>query len=256
MQVQRPTVTEKDRERLAKEWQAMRVALGNAVNGWAGIENSLASLLGVLLGNSVGMVIYNCPNNTETRIKIVDRVFMVSIYHAYHAKAFTQCWAKILLSLNRAKETRNKIVHWNTTEHWVGPPKGKVVVRHVEPHSDLFAGQRDFIEFLTGSKPGAKAPHNVARKQLPGMSAHDVQDAADSFKRVSESIQTFTRSIRALNKNNAWIPSHGVALRLAERLKIKDLQIGDPTPPDTLIRSEYTDPKTGKKRWVEIQTFS
>ena len=56
-------------QRVADEWQAMHIALGKILNGWALIENQLATLMGVILQNSVGLVIYHCSNNFETRLK-------------------------------------------------------------------------------------------------------------------------------------------------------------------------------------------
>ena len=44
----------------------MHIALGKILNGWALIENQLATLMGVILQNSVGLMIYHCPNNFET----------------------------------------------------------------------------------------------------------------------------------------------------------------------------------------------
>jgi hypothetical protein len=230
MKITRPTVSEKDEERLASEWQEMLIALGQAVNGWAHIENAMATLLGVLIGGQ-GHVVYFSVSNTETRIKMTDRVLMSKLLHQYHSKGFAQAWAKILRRINRAKNTRNKIIHWNTSEHWI-KNKDRLVVRHKELHTDTYAAMQDLIEWDTSPEPG-DCPLCARDVQLPGMSAHDVLDATQNFERISYDIEIFTRSMRALNQNNSGARTRASVLRLAKHLRIADPLLADLTPEES-----------------------
>jgi hypothetical protein len=74
-----------------------------------------------------------------------------------------------------------------------------------------------------GRHPRSKA------KQLPGMSAHDVNEAAKCFDRISYDIELFTRSMRALNQNNGAVRTRASVLRLAKHLKITDPLLNDLT---------------------------
>jgi hypothetical protein len=230
MKIVRPIITKKDEERLANEWQEMLIALGQAVNGWAHIENSLARLLSVIMQRS-GEVVYYSASNTETRIKIIDRVLMAKLLHQYHSKGFAQCWAKILRRLNRAKNTRNKIIHWNTTEYWI-KDKDRLVVRHKELHTDTYAAMQDWIEWDTSPEPG-ECPGCARDGQLPGMSTHDIVDATRNFERIGYDIEIFTRSMRALNQNNGGERTRASVLRLAKHLRIAAPLLDDLTPEES-----------------------
>lgn len=171
---------------LAREGQAMNEAIVSAVRGWAGLENSLAYLLGTIItqgGGTLGMAIYHRPSATETRIAIVDEAIVHFCAADPHGRSVHDLWARLHTRITKSKLTRNKIIHGNVVTY--GPAKGRNRIRLTAPIFNASSKNPDMIQLL---KNAEAVRAGASRSQLPGMSVNDVVYAAKNFSGLSEMI--------------------------------------------------------------------
>jgi hypothetical protein len=168
-------MTDEDNEALLVSIAEMKQAIAEAIIQWSWLEHALAGILDHLfegIPSGLGTVVYYAPNNTETRIRMVDRALTFvpkgsgpKVYEIMHSQRIEACWHKLL---NRAKEVRNKIVHGQV----VGM-KGKA---RLISDALFDPSERNPLSWA------AKAwDSNDRPPQLPGMSINDVAGAAKKF---------------------------------------------------------------------------
>jgi hypothetical protein len=179
-----------DPDDIAGQHRAMREAIAKAAMNWSSVEDSLAKLLGYLLDpntanqsytnkDMVGFVIYFKPNNTETRIGIVDavvRFFIGTGRNNTERQWLLKCWLRIYSKINKIKERRNAIMHGSVITEATG--KEDTARNHVRLTHSL----HDLNRWLA-SRDG----------QLAGMSPHDVDAVAENFAKWANLINRFRK---------------------------------------------------------------
>lgn len=167
---------------IGREHAATREGIAAAVMAWSGLENGLALLLGGIVdqgGGSLGMTIYFVPSATETRIAIVQEA-LAHFLAAHPDGAAVQPLLKRLMDrIARCKKTRNSIVHGNVV---TVAERGRQRVRLTAPIFDLGTGNRDAERMRRNAE---MLMAGDTRTQLPGISASDVQQAAENFGRLT-----------------------------------------------------------------------
>jgi len=178
---------------IADQHRAMREAIAKAVLNWSFVEDSLARLLGYLLDKNtanqsysnvdmIGFVIYFKPNNTETRIGIVDSVvrFFMDRPRNTERLSLLACWLRIYSKVNKIKERRNAVMHGSVATHAIGSNPTRNYVR-------LTHSLHDVTRTLATMRDG----------QVPGKSAHDVDAVADNFAKWANFINRFRQCVIA-----------------------------------------------------------
>jgi hypothetical protein len=87
---------------------------------WAHLEDELAWLLHLVLDsalNQVGMIIYHAPNNTETRIRIVDNVVSRDLELLIGGELIEPSWRSIVKLVSELKDKRNTVAHGQLVWH-------------------------------------------------------------------------------------------------------------------------------------------
>lgn len=188
----------------------MRLAVGTALLNWGDLENVLARFLLDLMQHpdgNIAAVIYFAPNNTETRLYIVDNVANHIFCHTpiNFGRELHLCWQKVLGRINKAKESRNRLAHGQVLEWHL--PSGKAFAR------------------LTGSV------YDVSRfrkesGQMPGISLNDVTQIGDHFHRLSEEVGHLTSVLKSVRVEPVFPTSRDKVRELAIRLKTSVPSLG------------------------------
>jgi hypothetical protein len=145
-----------DEQQLERERSEIREAVADAWQTWAQFEDTLAMLLEQAVQSrlhTLGLAIYYVPNNTETRINIVDVCVRRYLRDYQIDQPLLPSWETIIAQTNKAKNTRNRIIHGSLIIHV--SKRGKQSFR--------LSGQLFDLE---------RSAHPT--NQLPGMSAHDI----------------------------------------------------------------------------------
>lgn len=147
--------------------EKMRLAVGAALMNWGDLENALAHFLRDLLqhpDNSIAPVIYFAPNNTETRLYIVDGIVNHILCHTtiHFGEELYLCWQKVLSRINKSKDSRNRLAH------------GQIVTwqKNDKPHVRLTASIYDVSRFRKDFG------------QMPGISLNDVEQIGKKFHEI------------------------------------------------------------------------
>ena len=181
--------------------EKMRLAVGTALMNWGDLENALAKFLEDLMqhpDHSIAAVIYFAPNNTETRLYIVDNVINHILCHT--SMVFGQelflCWQKVLGRINKAKESRNRLAHGQIIDWHLPSGKG---------HARLTGSIYDISRFRKESG------------QMPGISLNDVKQIGDHFHSLSEMIHEVRLAIHLTRTEKFSFP--------ASRNRVRELAI-------------------------------
>ena len=139
----------------------MLKAVAGVTLAWAEIENAFVFLFRMVLHHhtmAIASAIWFAPTNLETRINIVDQALREAIFESERETEILAVWVPIMNSLNRLKATRNKVAHGQLVTH---RRNGKSYVRLTAPllNRAVFRQSR-------------------SRKQLPGVSAADLEQSA------------------------------------------------------------------------------
>jgi hypothetical protein len=109
-----PETHEQVLSRLKKETEEIQLAFASAALAWNGLENGLAMLIQELMQRRDGLPIkiYFAPNNTETRLRILD----VTLRHRWDipgidSETLLKCAKRFMAKVQDAQESRNKIAH-------------------------------------------------------------------------------------------------------------------------------------------------
>lgn len=170
---------------LVQENQAMNEAIVAAVRAWAGLENSLAYLLGTIItqgGGSLGMAIYYSPDSTETRLGIVNEAAVHFCASHPDGDPVKPLWIQLYKRIKKSKSTRNKIVHGNVVTH--ARRNGKNYIRLTAPIFNFTSKNKDMAHLIKQVEAMARGEIS----QLPGMSANDVMDAAANFSDLAQMV--------------------------------------------------------------------
>jgi HAMP domain-containing protein len=193
-------------EKIEKEHSQFRMATANMIIMWGIVESNMARLLDVFLGTenyTLGSVIYSTPTATEVRIKIVDAVARQLLHLGRLDPTSFSIWEKLNRTLNRLKNTRNKVVHGQLSTYTT---KNIVTVRLT---SQMF----DHIRFRD----------DKAQRQIPGLSVNDVENSTSAMGKCSDHIGFLAAALRDRERD---------PLSSSWRQKVQqlagDLQIGAP----------------------------
>ncbi len=174
--------------RLFQEYREMRIAIAGAVMAWGNLENALAHLLAVILDTpnyQMPFAVYYAPSNTEARISIIDNTISHIERRSQLTPRILSCWDSLRTKIDRSKNTRNKIVHGNVITLRTAD---KNQCRLVSPVFDYTRrAQRELAAA-------------VEKRQLLGMSSHDVSTAAKVFEGRAKQVQTLSELIVADRK--------------------------------------------------------
>lgn len=202
-----------------REKVALKSALADALSAWSRLEDTLAWVFDTALiptgfqaqGSRAvlyGISLYFVPVAAETRIALVDDALQSRCSAHPCAKVLKPAWVRIHQRISRARKVRNKIAHGSVIEF--KPSGSKSVVR--------LAGT--FFQAVT------KTPAN----QLPGMSKHDVEQAARTFDGCALLVKAVEELIRLSNGSQPNVAAlHEKCRELAVRLKIEEAQSTDPS---------------------------
>lgn len=199
-------------------WDDMAKAIASANTAWARVENSMATLLERLIGyttDNVGLHIYFAPNNTETRFKIVDTLARVKMTNKVVPHDLLSEWEKIHVSLNRAKETRNRIAHGE-----INTPGRKRKGKWAH-QTRLTASSFDIGRNRQEANP----------KQWPGMSVRDVKATADKFFWLAVRIEETARYWQAYSLQWTQPPLPEIFARIVDRRQNSGPLSSDLRPP-------------------------
>ena len=188
----------------------MRHAIGNALMNWSHVENALAKFLEDLLqhpDHSIPHVIYFAPNNTETRLYIVDGVATHILGHTpmSFGHELLLCWQKVLSRINKAKESRNRLAH------------GQIIEWHKDErvHIRLAASVYDVSRFRKETG------------QMVGISIHDVEQISTKFEELIGLIYTVRYEIHRTRTEPFVFPASRDRVReLAIHLKTSVPSLG------------------------------
>lgn len=168
-----------DFKELATHTQRMHTAIASVVQNWAGLENSVARLLDVMIQPSgIGMALYYSPNATETRFDLTDTAVQHLSLRHHPGSVLLDIWTKILAKMGKAKASRNKIIHGNVAMIF---KNGRNHLRLIPPIFDIGHQNREFIKAGSSKRP----QHNPMLTQLPGMSVHDVEAVVSNISELS-----------------------------------------------------------------------
>jgi hypothetical protein len=202
------------------ELERMRTCLGRAIEIWAELENGLADFLSYLIDankRELGLVIYYSPSNMETRIAILDAVFIQVVPSLSLGDHILKCWIKFLRLVGKAKTTRNKMIHGNIRAYG-GLDSRPVKARLVPPTLDPTRWKQEVM------------PNH----QYPGMSIHDVTAAGNNFQALRDTLYLMVAAIREVRKEpydwHTWLDK---VRTLEANLRIEGgLPPAGPIPPE------------------------
>jgi hypothetical protein len=197
----------------AEQHRTMEQGIALSTTGWSVLEAAFAHLLSASIDppdEFLGYTIYYSPSNTETRFRIVDAVFREILAAHPEREQIVATWATIINAVYRAKDTRNKIAHGTLCSISGRRPS----VRLVDPIYSAASRQRD-----------AKRP-----RQLPGLSAHDVNQAAGNFFDLARRVEAMVPYASLMR----WAHLEAWRQKSAERAESPPTPPplpSDPTPP-------------------------
>jgi hypothetical protein len=173
----------------AAEIQRAKNAVADATFAWGTLESSLATLLSAILQrtlqDAIASAIYFAPNNFETRFKIIDCVLRERLHKNKLEKPFIATWGEILNTLNRLKDTRNKIAHGSLIATYRGHASTlRRVVRLTSPIRDI---QRHRKSEETG--------------QLPGMAPADIEGHVTAVRAQIQRVDRFRDLMWSVDSN-------------------------------------------------------
>jgi hypothetical protein len=223
-------MTEPDPEMVAKlqaEHKALQEGILEITAAWAAIETDMAGLLRDILADPTGDVafaIYFSPASSEVRFRIVDAGYCGLMgetrLKASDFERLIAPWRVFMDKLNRAKELRNAVAHG--TIGTIGA-YGKTHVRLVPP---IFNFRRIFP--------------SVQKRQLAGLSGHDITTGAKNMWSISEKAALFGAIARARHG------SDDEALRKAILAAEASLMTSAPQPAAPKKPKRHTQPRQSR----------
>lgn len=154
---------------------------------WANVENGAVMLLNsALRSDESGMApaIFFAPAHLDSRLAILNRVMEVfASNHRSSAALIWQGWETCLSGLRKQKEVRNKVAHGQITHLAIN---GKTYVRLTGPIFDTH-----------------KSRIGLANKQVPGMSAHDIEKSVEAVLASINIMHLLGNAVQAVHKADA-----------------------------------------------------
>lgn len=207
---------EKSIEKLIAEGNQLREGILAVTLSWASLENALAAALEAILNdkkNPIGFAIYFAPNNSETRIEIVDHAIWAVFSRSELGAPIDYSWKWIKQKLDKLRRSRNKVIHGNITTVSIRNHKSQ----HVRLTPAIFDVRRS---------------HGQRKKnQLPGISGHDVMKIASDIARMRENIAILDAMINAFHANDKTALHKKWNELEAHRQNYDGQIIGDRNPP-------------------------
>ncbi|GJD86683.1 hypothetical protein BHAOGJBA_0178 [Methylobacterium hispanicum] len=141
----------------------------------------MADLLDTVIGDpNIALPVYFAAGNTEARFKIVDASLRPVFARSEHEAQIVPIWSKLLVTLNRLKETRNKVAH--------GMLGG--TVRQRKTH-------------IRWTGPTLDVNRWAPAGQLDGLSLADMQQCIEAIERAESYLYGFIDLVRGiLGKHN------------------------------------------------------
>jgi hypothetical protein len=167
------------------ERQRMLKAVAAVTLEWAEVENMCVFLLRQILAHGhmgIASAIWFAPTNLETRLTILDRAFCEFVRNEEHEDRILRVWASTMNTANRLKSLRNKVAHGQIVVHRTN---GKNYIR-------LTAPLLDNLKFRESRRP----------KQLPGVSAHDLERSFRSVLALADRMRDIANLARFTRMGN------------------------------------------------------
>ena len=159
----------------------MRVGLANVTLNWSWVENHLVALLSVIIGEKspvISSAIYFSANSLDSRMAMVDAAFKMFLMLRPEGEILSPHWTTTLNALKRLKATRNKIAH------------GQIISLHQngKHHARLTSPIFDIGRLGREMRSG----------QMPGLSANDVENAAQAVLDLLPKLEAFAATVSAM----------------------------------------------------------
>ena len=190
-----------DEQQLERERSEIREAVADAWQAWAQFEDTLAMLLEQAVRSrlhTLGLALYYVPNNTETRINIVDVCVRRYLRDYQIDQLLLPSWETIIAQTDKAKNTRNRIIHGSLIIHV--SKRGKQSFR--------LSGQLFDLE---------RSAHPT--NQLPGMSAHDITTYLAKLRWLRSACEMMLSIIFSANKGCDANTLRAISLQLSTYLQ-------------------------------------
>lgn len=166
--------------RLFEERKAFDNAMLGMLHAWSHLENNLALLLGSIVRDGAGSLasaIYFAPNSFEVRKQVVEAAMFIVCEPFDQDGSIRRLWGNWSSKIDKNKKVRNQVAHGQIITHAVN---GKNRIRLCPP---LF----NFGHYAVAHK----------KRQLPGYSAHDIEQSARSLSHNTEATWIFRDMINA-----------------------------------------------------------
>jgi len=181
------TQAEKDNIiKLGKDHQKIKDNILAVTLNWSNLENAMAILLESIIGISnyqFGFAIYFAAASADTRFNIVDNAIVAFFENNSHSEELLNIWGKLYKFLKKAKEKRNIIIHGNVITYGRGNP-AKNYAR------------------LTAPMLSRKMTKQFQSRQIPGMSANDVEHIAENINKLCTHLTLINQAIFFINTKN------------------------------------------------------
>jgi hypothetical protein len=189
-----PTKAEVDS--YTKELRALRNGVGNVTLAWADVENAHVELLTAILNleyMKFPAAMYFSLTGLDSRLRMVNAALQELLHEQREAREVTTLaaslitriealWKTITNKLNRLRGTRNKVAHGQIVTVVGAGGWSMGVPRLTSP-------QLDWAQFRTSQK----------RKQLPGLSANDLNVSQKAVYTVAMQVREFATFVRLMH---------------------------------------------------------
>jgi hypothetical protein len=192
----------RQKEKLKAEESDMRRQTDLFRNSFNELEIALSALLYAILNakGRVAYAVYYSVNSFEARSDLVGNALIqvASENEKLAALLDKRCWPFLVTRIRRVRNVRNAIAHGTAQRIYIGR---KGYVRHMPPAFDAI-----------------RIGRIVAKRQIPGLSAHDIGEAWQPMRQICDCIDRINEIVAASHDPlDPTLPER--FLRLAEHLR-------------------------------------
>lgn len=192
----------------------IHAAMGAALHAFSGTDSTLALGASYLIPAHIdiaGIVIFT-PKSIDARLEMFSNLLEVRYGLMRSDKPELDCAGWLLQSfealadrIKRQRRIRNAIAHGRSVT--IKSPSGKTSLR-------LMPSAFDYVE-------ESRFRADVYKVQLPGMSAHDLVEAAKNIEAVNDSLLKLVMILQSAYQSDFIIHAHREAIReLATELRV------------------------------------
>lgn len=179
-------ITKEQHETYMKEFAALRQGIASVTLAWAQVENALVRVLTAVLNQEnmrVPAAMYFSLNGIDARMRLANSAFMELVAEKPYEIVACCLWGKIMKKLNDYKKVRNKVAHGQIIG--VGATNGVGRPRLTSP----------LLNWGQYREP-------LKKRQLPGMSANDLQQSQAAVQEIAKAIEEFEIVARLIHKGD------------------------------------------------------